>query len=151
MSASGSHSTPRNGRPWQTLTNRADFLDARNGVRVHASAFVVQCLDRSLDRSLGRRGPQSAASFAPSSCRVGFTVTKKVGNAVTRNRIKRRLRAACDALEASRFPSDCDCVLIARPSAVDMPFERLVSSLDESLIKAARLHVAKRTGSGQNP
>jgi len=147
MSASISHPSPGNGRPWQTLKKRGDFLAARNGVRVHASAFVLQCVDRSLRPS----EPQSAASSALGPCRVGFTVTKKVGNAVTRNRIKRRLRAACDALEASRFPADCDCVLIVRASAVDIPFGRLVSSLDESLIKAARLHVAKRTGSGQNP
>ncbi|MEL6744945.1 MAG: ribonuclease P protein component [Pseudomonadota bacterium] len=144
MSVSSSSLTPSSSCPWQTLKKRPDFLAARNGIRVHASAFVLQCLHRSLRPS----DPPTAASDV---CRVGFTVTKKVGNAVMRNRIKRRLRAACDALEASRFPADCDCVLIARASAVDIPFERLVSSLDESLIKATRLHVAKRTGSGQNP
>jgi len=115
---------------WSTLKKRSDFLAARNGARAHAAAFVLQ---------LRKRTPNIAASPNASdgsprahshdgACRFGFTVTKKVGNAVVRNRIKRRFRAACDAVCQERLPLETDCVRIARHDALDLPFERLVRS-----------------------
>ena len=70
--------------------------------------------------------------------RVGFTVTRKVGNAVTRNRIKRRLRAA--VREAS---ADCPCdlagrdvALIARTEAAAAPFDQLVREVRRTVARA---------------
>ena len=60
----------------QRLRHRADFLAAAAAVKVSTKAFIIQMRDRRDD------GP----------ARVGFTVSKKVGNAVERNRVRRRLR-----------------------------------------------------------
>ena len=62
--------------PMERLRQRADFLAAATGVKIPAAAFVLQAK---------RRGDQGPARF-------GFTVSKKVGNAVERNRVRRRLR-----------------------------------------------------------
>ena len=103
------------------LKNRADFLKARDGARSHERAFVLQLRQRSVDLE------------SDDSLRVGFTVTKKVGNAVHRNRVKRRLR---EALRLADLPSSCrgkDAVLIARPSALTLPFESLITDISHGL------------------
>lgn len=60
--------------------------------------------------------------------RFGLTVTKKIGNAVVRNRIRRRLRAAVGAA-SPQAQAGADYVLIARAAALTLPFERLVTDL----------------------
>lgn len=70
--------------------------------------------------------------------RVGFTVSKKVGNAVVRNRMKRRLRAlAAELLPASGF-TGADHVLIGRSSGIERDFALLRQDLTKALGKAAR-------------
>ena len=92
-----------------------------------------------------RATPQGAA-------RVGFTVTKKVGNAVLRNRIRRRLREAARTVAPDAWPEGHDAVLIAREAAASLPFEALVARLDTALRQAARKgRVAKETGTGHKP
>lgn len=82
-----------------TLTRRADFLSANRSRRIATPAFVLQVRPRD-DGDLAKR--------------VGFTVTKKIGNAVVRNRCKRRLRAlAREVLSALGRPG-ADHVLIGR-------------------------------------
>ena len=102
------------------LTRRADFLAARDGLRAPTGPFLVQAKKRGDTR-------------AP---RVGFTVTKKAGNAVERNRIRRRLRAAVKNVEGKAQPG-FDYVLIARREAIVTPFAILVSDLERAL---KRLH-----------
>jgi len=104
------------------LTRRADFLAARDGLRVPAGPFLVQARKRNDTR-------------AP---RVGFTVTKKAGNAVERNRIRRRLRAAVKSLTDKTRPG-FDYVLIARREAIATPFADLLKDLERAL---KRLHKA---------
>ena len=68
--------------------------------------------------------------------RAGFTVTRKVGNAVERNRIKRRLR---EAVRLAAFPprvAGRDLVLIARRGLLDAPYDRIVAEIERMAVKA---------------
>ena len=99
------------------LKKRSEFLRAARGQRVGRSAFSLQA-------------NESEAVEAG----LGFTVTKQMGNAPQRNRIRRRLRAAAKACE-SRFEPQHDYVLIGRRDALSVPFDRLVEDLSTSLAK----------------
>ena len=110
----------------QRLRQRADFLAAATGARAPVSGFVLQALNRRED------GP----------VRVGFTVSKKVGNAPERNRVRRRLREMV-RLSPARMRQGYDYVLIGRRAALGLPFERLV----EDFMRAVnRVHTGKSTG-----
>lgn len=73
--------------------------------------------------------PKSAETTvpAPPMARVGFTVSKKVGNSVQRNRARRRLRAVVDQLMAELATPNTDYVLIGRVDTLERPFEALLS------------------------
>lgn len=104
----------------ERLLVRADFLAAAKGRRRHGVAVVLQ--------SLARRD----ASAPP---RVGYTVTKKVGNAVVRNRIRRRLRAAVVQGDLP-LKAGHDYVLVARRAALTLPFADLLNDLTGMLSPA---------------
>ena len=70
--------------------------------------------------------------------RVGFTVTKKIGNAVVRNRMKRRFRALARQHLPTRGVAGADHVLIGRAGGVERPFALLADELARALAKAAR-------------
>ncbi len=70
--------------------------------------------------------------------RVGFTVTKKIGNAVVRNRMKRRLRALARELLPTRGVPGADHVLIGRSSGIERDFASLRRGLAKALGKVAR-------------
>lgn len=70
--------------------------------------------------------------------RVGFTVSKKVGNAVTRNRAKRRLREVARALLPELGVANADHVFIARPQDAELPFTELVALARKALLKVQR-------------
>lgn len=96
------------------MKKRAEFKRAARGKRASRPAFTLQAVSRTDDG-------------AP---RVGFTVTKKTGNAVERNRIKRRLRAACTHLDTENpFQGGTDYVIVARRGALTEPFGGLVDAL----------------------
>ncbi|GAA5108354.1 ribonuclease P protein component [Bartonella jaculi] len=65
--------------------------------------------------------------------RVGFTVTRKNGNAVKRNRIKRRLREAVRVGLAEDMEAGTDYVIIAHPDALHAPFKSLISELSRRI------------------
>ncbi|MEM6712818.1 MAG: ribonuclease P protein component [Pseudomonadota bacterium] len=111
--------------PLTKLTQRADYVAARGGKRAHTAPFVLQCR---------QRGDENPA-------RIGLTVTRKVGGAVTRNHIKRRLRSAIASSEGLGFLAGNDYVLIARAEAAILPFEALTEALKAGLRK---LHSDKR-------
>ena len=110
----------------ERLRQRADFLAAATGTKVPAAAFVLQA------RKRGDEGP----------VRVGFTVSKKVGNAVERNRIRRRLRHIVRLPHATRLRVGHDYVLVGRRAALKLPFARIAEEFDGAL---RRLH-DKRNG-----
>lgn len=102
-----------------SLKIRADFLAAARGVKAVTPSMIVQARAR-------RDG--SAA------CRVGFTCSRKVGGAVTRNRAKRRLRAAARASLAQLGRPGWDYVLIGRAGAtVARPFAMLEADLRQAI------------------
>ncbi|MEO0635154.1 MAG: ribonuclease P protein component [Pseudomonadota bacterium] len=109
--------------PFETLKKRDDFVALRKGGRASCDLFTVQARKRAIDDAL-----------AP---RIGFTVTKKVGNAVTRNRIKRRLRAATGICNAHGvFEPGTDYAVIARIEAKSASFGDLIEKLDRAARKA---------------
>ena len=95
--------------PMERLKQRADFLAAAKGARVPAGAFVLQARER---------GDEAAPRF-------GFTVSKKVGNAVERNRVRRRLREIVRRRAALPSETGHDYVLIGRRAALAMPFDEI--------------------------
>ncbi|MCU0905623.1 MAG: ribonuclease P protein component [Tabrizicola sp.] len=101
------------------LRKRADFLKAASARRQGTNGFLLQARDR--------------ADGDP-SVRIGFTASKKIGNAVLRNRAKRRLRSLVrDVLALSGCPG-WDYVLVARPEAtVSRPYADLRADLDQAL------------------
>ena len=111
--------------PSNAITARGDFLAANRGLRVPMPGFVL------LVHPNNGRGT-----------RYGITVTKKIGNAVVRNRMKRRFRELLWAhLPAEGLP-DHDHVLIGREGGVERDFTGLATDLDRGL-----QHLARKLGS----
>lgn len=98
------------------LKRRADFLAAAGGGRRFHT-------DRMTAQGLVREGGE------PSGLRIGFTVTKRVGHATERNRIKRRLRGAVSDASRDLPGIAADVVLVARRPILGAPFETLVQDL----------------------
>lgn len=111
----------------QRLRRRADFLAAAGGAKAPAAGFVLQARER------GDGGPP----------RVGFTVSKKVGGAVERNRVRRRLREIVRLSAAEPLQAGNDYVLIGRRVALELPFDRMMKDFAGAV---ARVH--RRGGSG---
>jgi ribonuclease P protein component len=116
-----------------TLKKRSEFLWVRGGRRWSTSAFVLEA-----------RARQNSAEENPA--RFGYTVSKKVGGAVERNRIRRRLRALTAALGADQVRPGFDYVLIARSGAIDRSFVDLKSDLDQALSRIHQPPGQKRRG-----
>ena len=102
------------------MTKRKDFLRMSQGSRVHSKSFVIQSRNRAEDLSV----------------RVGFTCSKKVGNAVARNRAKRRLREIARLVLPILGLPGYDYVLIGRASVTSsMDFEAMKKELVDALQK----------------
>ena len=102
------------------IRKRSDFLTANRGLRNAKPGFVL--LTRPNDGQ-GRR--------------YGITVTKKIGNAVVRNRMKRRFRELLWAALPDGGLPDHDHVLIGREGGVERDFARLAEELEAALTRAA--------------
>jgi ribonuclease P protein component len=126
----------------QRLRHRADFLAAAAAVKVSTEAFIVQMRDRRDD------GP----------ARVGFTVSKKVGNAVERNRVRRRLREIVRHASAEAARPGHDYVLVGRRAGLTAPFGGLLEDfksalqrLNEGRSKAAKPQTPRPRGDRKIP
>jgi ribonuclease P protein component len=104
------------------LRQRADFLAVANGARANGAAFVVQGRSRDDD------GP----------VRVGFTVTKKNGNAPQRNRIRRRLRELVKRLDVISMRPHHDYVLVGRKAALTREFAAMLEDLRSAMRRLDR-------------
>lgn len=121
----------------QVLTKRADFLKAARARRQGTSGFTLQARARSAEE---------AVRVDPALVRVGFTCSKKVGNAVARNRAKRRLREVARALLPEGGQPGYDYVLIGRPGATaERAFTDLLGDMRYAL---RRVHEAPREKRG---
>ena len=108
------------------LKVRADFLASARAPYQARGAVVIQARPRQSD---GEDGDQ---------IRVGFTATKKIGNAVTSNRAKRRLREAAEAMLPLHALPGHDYVFIARAGTVDRDWQGLLDDVKAALIRLAR-------------
>jgi ribonuclease P protein component len=120
-----------------TLKRRAQFQRVRGGARWAGPLFIIEGRARLPDAGDEPPAPVSGARF-------GFTITRKVGNAVVRNRVRRRLREALRTLGAGHARSDYDYVVVASRAAHDYPFAGLQDALREAF---ERLH--RQADSGQ--
>ena len=102
------------------LTRRADFLAANRATRVSRPGFVLLARP---NEGLGQR--------------YGITVTKRIGNAVVRNRMKRRFRALLREMLPTAGLPDTDHVLIGREGGIERGFALLRDELAAALARAA--------------
>ncbi|MGS1095256.1 ribonuclease P protein component [Aquamicrobium terrae] len=99
------------------LLKRAEFLAVRRGEKRRGRLFLVEVLDRGDDK-------------AP---RVGYTVTKKVGNAVVRNRVRRRLKEAVRTHAAHDMAAGNDYVIVGREDVLGASFDQLKAELSRRI------------------
>lgn len=103
-----------------TLRKRSEFLRLRAGKRYSAKSFILETKASEADEN---------RDFS----RVGYTVTKKVGNAVVRNRIRRRLREAVSRIFAEKSLPSHDYVLIGKYGALTQNFASMLKDLEQAL------------------
>jgi ribonuclease P protein component len=113
-----------------TLKRHAEFQRVRKGARWAGPAFVLEAKER-------RHEDWARPSEAPEP-RFGFTVTRQIGKAVERNRIRRRLKAAVRDVGPDHARRDFDYVLIARKPALTSAFGAIVSDLVKALERVHR-------------
>ena len=122
------------------LKSRPQFLAVRNGDVRRGRAFLLEVLDRN--------EPEDPP-------RVGFTVTKKHGNAVERNRMRRRLKAAVRQSAAIAMKNGHDYVIVARREVLGTPFAeltaRLVERIESTPIQGKPRHGAPLQGGPRRP
>jgi ribonuclease P protein component len=106
--------------PYTVITKRADFLSANRGKRFATSGFVLLVHDRNDDDP---------------AIRLGITITKKVGNAVIRNRMRRRFRSLMREMLDDSGKAGADHILIGRGSGIEMDFGRLRADMQRGLNK----------------
>ncbi|MET0269088.1 MAG: ribonuclease P protein component [Sphingomonas sp.] len=116
--------------PPETIRRRADYLAANHGKRAPMPGFVLL---------VAERGDGSPVM------RAGFTVTKKIGNAVARNRMKRRLRALAREILPEAGVAGADHVLIGRNGGIERNYADLRRELGKALgkVKSGRAEAGK--------
>lgn len=119
------------------LKRRAEFVRAaKAGLHASEPGMALQAYRR----RAGERGGEEAEDCI----RVGFTTSKKVGNAVIRNRVRRRLREAAEQVLPVEGKSGHDYVLVGRSDAKDRDFQDLLADLRAALGKIERRAAERR-------
>src|SRR5574338_113010 len=109
---------PQEAQRLSTIRKRADFLAANSGRRASTPGFILLVRDR---------------KDSDPAMRVGFTVTKKIGDAVVRNRMKRRVRALAREIVPAKGFAGSDHVMIGRARGVERDFAQLRAELAGAL------------------
>jgi len=117
-----------------SLTKRSEFLHVRNGHYSAKGGVVIQM-----------RAPASDG-LDPDTIRVGFTATKRIGNAVTRNRAKRRLREVARAILPKYGHVGQDYVFIARDGTTARDWDALLDDARKALITLSQRVETPATG-----
>ena len=107
-------------RGYSVIKKRSDFLAANRGKRYATPGFVLLVRDRRDDSP---------------AIRLGITITKKVGNAVIRNRMRRRFRALAQEMLADKGKAGADHILIGRDSGIERNFDALRVDMVKALGK----------------
>jgi ribonuclease P protein component len=110
----------RDMRGYSVITKRSDFLAANRGKRYATPGFVLLVKDRQNESP---------------DIRLGITITKKVGNAVIRNRMRRRFRALAQEMLAQNGKAGADHILIGRDSGIERDFAALRADMVKALGK----------------
>ena len=109
--------------PLTVLAKRSEFLRAASARRQSSAAFLLQARQRT--------DAETATGI-----RIGYTCSKKIGNAVVRNRAKRRLREVARAVLPGNGHNGWDYVLVGRPGVtVTHPFAQLLADLAKALVQ----------------
>ncbi|MEZ5871540.1 MAG: ribonuclease P protein component [Nitratireductor sp.] len=114
------------------LRKRQEFEAVKKGARLHGRAFLLQALKKKTEAG------NEAVRMEVQPARFGFTVTKKCGNSVVRNRIRRRLREAVRVTGHLAAAQGHDYVVIGKREALSEPFTAIVAQLTESLDRINR-------------
>ena len=114
------------GRVWSRLPKRTDFLRIAAGARRVTPGFILQAAPHP---------PASQPGVTLPPLRVGFTASRKVGNAVARNRAKRRLRALADKVMPEAADPGHDYVFIVRTETLKRDFAAMEQDLRHALRK----------------
>jgi ribonuclease P protein component len=142
------------------LTRRAEFLQVAAANRKWvAPGLILQVRRQPSSESQSDNAPRAAQRddapraarpqpVRPEPVRVGFTASRKVGNAVKRNRARRRLRAVAAEVLTHAEPGT-DFVLIARPATIDRDYQALVGDLVAGL-KRLKLYRDPKASAGQS-
>jgi ribonuclease P protein component len=112
--------TDRASRGYSVIKKRSDFLAANRGKRYATPGFVLLVFDRRDDDPARR---------------LGITITKKVGNAVIRNRMRRRFRELARALLDVHGKAGADHILIGRDAGIERDFAMLRVEMTKALGK----------------
>ncbi len=126
----------RQGSSVGRLKRRADFLRVAAARRKWAAPGLILQVAAQPEPA----AEENREENRPEEIRVGFTASRKVGNAVKRNRARRRLKALVAEMIGNGADPGLDLVLIARTATIDRPFDELRRDLQQSLqrTKAAR-------------
>lgn len=109
---------PQEAQRLVTIKKRADFIAANGGARATTPGFILLVRDRKDSDPI---------------MRVGFTVTKKIGGAVVRNRMKRRFRALAREVVPATGMAGADHVMIGRAAGIEREFALLRADLASAL------------------
>ena len=113
------------------LKRRAEFLQVAAANRKWvAPGLILQVRRQPSSETISDDAPRAARpALVRAPVRVGFTASRKVGNAVQRNRARRRLRAGAQQVLDQHAEPGTDFVLIARPATIDRDYQTLIADL----------------------